>query len=288
MIKSMTAFARSENQYEWGSLVWEMRSLNHRYLEVSVRLPEELRALENTVRETIGKALNRGKVECGLRFQRHPGTLNEMKMNREHANRFVQLYREANEILGDSTPLRALDLLRWPGVVEEADADMTPVREAAVALLSEALAQLVENREREGASLKSVILSRCESMSSIVGEVAVKLPEIRSNLQERLKTRLADVDVSVDPARLEQELVIQLQKMDVDEEIERLRTHITEVRDVLERDEPVGRRLDFLMQELNREANTLGSKSVAMDTTGASVELKVLIEQMREQVQNIE
>jgi uncharacterized protein (TIGR00255 family) len=288
MIKSMTAFARSEGQYEWGSLVWEIRSLNHRYLEVNVRLPEELRALESAIREHVGKKLNRGKVECGLRFKRNPGTLSEMILNREQAQRLIQMHNETNGLLGDSTPLRALDLMRWPGVVEEGEADMAPVKEAAVELLDTALEQLVETRLREGSSLKEIIISRCDSMADIVQLVVGKLPEIRENLKNRLKNRLQEIDVEVDESRLEQEMVIQLQKMDVDEEIERLRTHIQEVRDVLERNEPVGRRLDFLMQELNREANTLGSKSVAMDTTGASVDLKVLIEQMREQIQNIE
>ncbi|HEC28000.1 MAG TPA: YicC family protein [Gammaproteobacteria bacterium] len=288
MIRSMTGFARKDSRQEWGSLVWEIRSLNHRYLELSTRLPEEMRALEGRVREAVGQCLSRGKVECNLRFVRHPGALCEMQLNRDQADRFTQLYSETRELLNDSNDLQPMDLLRWPGVVEESEADLTPIRELALDLLDQALQELVDNRTREGISLKEIIISRCDSIAGIVATLRDQLPGIREGLRQRLEDRIAGMDFEIDPARLEQELVIQLQKMDVDEEMDRLQTHIGEVRDVLEREEPVGRRLDFLMQELNREANTLGSKSISIDSTGASVELKVLIEQMREQIQNIE
>ena len=288
MIRSMTGFARKDSQQDWGSLVWELKSLNHRYLEVSTRLPEELRMLESNVREKLSAKLGRGKLECNLRFNRHPGALSQMQLNSEHAGRFLELHRSAREFISDSSQLRTMDLLRWPGVVEEAEADLGPVRELALQLFDQALDELIENRVREGASLKQLIASRCESIEAIVLKMNACLPQIKENMRKRLTDRLSEMDVEVDSSRLEHELVVQLHKMDVDEELDRLKTHIKEVADVLERDEPVGRRLDFLMQELNREANTLGSKSIAMDSTSASVDLKVLIEQMREQVQNIE
>ena len=288
MIRSMTGFARCELQQEWGSLVWEVRALNHRYLEVNVRLPEELRGLEVAVREKVGKKLSRGKVECNLRYQRHPGALCEMRLNREQAGRVMQMYSEINQMLGDNSSMRTMDLLRWPGVVEESDTDLEPIKAQTLGLLDQALDELLQHREREGASLRDIVLSRCNTIRQIVTDIRGRLPDIRDQLNQRLRARISELDLQVDPARLEQELVIQLQKMDVDEELVRLDTHVREVTEVLSRGEPVGRRLDFLMQELNREANTLGSKSVALETTGAAVELKVLIEQMREQIQNIE
>jgi len=288
MIRSMTGFARQDQQYDWGSLVWEVRSLNHRYLEVNVRLPEEMRQLEAAVRERVAKQLNRGKVECNLRFARLPGALCEVRLNREQAGRIIQLHSEATELLHDSSSLRPMELLRWPGIVEEAEADLGSVREQAVALFDSALTDLLDNRQREGESLKSVVQSRCHAINEIVAATAGRLPEIREHARQRLLTRVRELDVELDSSRLEQEIVMQLHKMDVDEELDRLQTHVKEVLDVLERNEPVGRRLDFLMQELNREANTLGSKSITVESTAASVDLKVLIEQMREQIQNIE
>ena len=288
MIKSMTGFARKDSQQSWGSLVWELRSVNHRYLELSLRLPEEMRVLEAAVRETVAQYLSRGKVECHLRFMRHPGALCETRLNNGQAEMFIQLHHQAKEITNDPGQLRAIDLLRWPGVVEENEADLAPVRQQALALLGQVLEDLLAHRQREGDSMKAVVLARCEAITDIVAGLRERLPQIRENLRQRLLDRLQDIDVEVDPQRLEQELILQLQKMDVDEELDRLQAHVKEVMAVLNRDEPVGRRLDFLMQELNREANTLGSKSVSIDSTGVSVELKVLIEQMREQIQNIE
>lgn len=288
MIRSMTAFARKEIRQEWGELIWEIRSLNHRYLDVSTRLPEALRVLESPVREQVQGVIHRGKLECNLRFQRHGDTSTEIVLNQELVSRLIELSREAGELLGESQPMRPAELLRWPGVVEEKEPDMAPINEKAQQLLGEALEELIQNREREGARLKSLIEQRCEGMEKIVLQIREFLPDLRQHQRDRLQKRLDSLDVEVDQVRLEQELVIQAQKLDIDEELDRLDTHIKEVRDVLERPEPIGRRLDFLMQELNREANTLGSKSAAMETTQASVELKVLIEQMREQVQNIE
>lgn len=288
MIRSMTAFARKETQQEWGELILEIRSLNHRYLEISTRLPEDLRVLESPIRERVQHALSRGKLECNLRFQRHGEASAEIELNQERVSRLIALNREVCEILGEDQIMRPAELLRWPGVVEEKEPDLAPINETAINLLDDALKELVQNREREGARLKELIEHRCESMANIALKIREYLPTLRQHHRDRLQIKLDDFDVEVDQIRLEQELVIQAQKLDIDEELDRLDTHIREVRDVLERSEPVGRRLDFLMQELNREANTLGSKSAAMETTQAAVELKVLIEQIREQVQNIE
>ncbi|MCK5092461.1 MAG: YicC family protein, partial [Gammaproteobacteria bacterium] len=255
---------------------------------VNIRLPEELRVLESPVREQVQQTLNRGKLECSLRFQRHGATSAEIELNRELANRLIGLSKEASEILDEKHLMRPMELLRWPGVVQEKEPDLAPINEIARKLLDEAIEDLVQNREREGARLKALIEQRCDSMEKIAIQTREYLPELRQYQRERLQKKLDALDVEVDHVRLEQELVIQAQKLDIDEELDRLDAHIQEVRDVLGRSEPVGRRLDFLMQELNREANTLGSKSAAMETTQASVELKVLIEQMREQVQNIE
>lgn len=288
MIRSMTAFARQERRAAWGVLTWELRSLNHRFLEVGTRLPEDLRALEGAVRERVAKLLKRGKVECGLRLQRTAGARGELSMNREVVARLVELVTEANALHASPAPISAIELLRWPGAVDEVEPDLGPISEAALELLDSALAELVDTREREGERLRAVLEQRGTAMAVLASEVRQHLPEIRTQLRARLEARLAEVQVQTDPARIEQELVLQLQKLDVDEELDRLETHLCEIGDVLKRSEPVGRRLDFLMQELNREANTLGSKSVVVETTRASVELKVLIEQMREQVQNIE
>jgi uncharacterized protein (TIGR00255 family) len=288
MICSMTAFARLEDRGDWGVLVWEIRSLNHRYLEVNTRLPEDLRTLESGVRDRAGRVLSRGKVECSLRYQRASGATAELALNRDMAARLIELSKEINEMSGSAGSVSAMDLLVWPGVVQEPEPDLGPVSDAALKLFDQALNELVVTRRREGERMRVIIEQRCEAMEVLAAQVKTRLPDIRAAMRERLDTRLAEIDAKVEPGRLEQELVIQLQKMDVDEELDRLEAHLQEVRDVLSRTEPVGRRLDFLMQELNREANTLGSKSSVVETTRAAVELKVLIEQVREQVQNIE
>ena len=288
MIRSMTAFARRERRGEWGTLTWELRSLNHRYLEVMVRLPEDLRGLEGQVRERLAARLQRGKVECSLRFRRDPGAAGGLSLNQDLARQVLDLSAQVLALAPELRPIGAMQVLGWPGVVEQAELDLAPVNSAALALLDEAVDELVTTREREGDGLRTVIEQRLTAMSALVAQVREQLPQIRDALRQRLEARLAELDISADPGRLEQELVLQLQKIDVDEELDRLQTHVAEIGAVLDRDEAVGRRLDFLMQELNRESNTLGSKSAAVETTSAAVELKVLIEQMREQVQNIE
>jgi len=288
MIRSMTAFARQEADTDLGSLAWEVRSLNHRYLELGLRLPEELRAVESAVRERVNARLGRGKVECSCRFRPAIAAAIPVDINDNNLTRLLAACETVNQRLPEAIPLSPLELLRWPGVVREESIDSGPLQQHALALLDKALDELLLSREREGGQINTLLLQRCDDMSTLVEQARTCLPVIRSGLREKLRARLADLDIDVDPGRFEQELVMQLQKIDVDEEMDRLESHIGEVRRVLDRKEPVGRRLDFLMQELNREANTLGSKSVVAETTNISVELKVLIEQMREQVQNVE
>jgi uncharacterized protein (TIGR00255 family) len=288
MMRSMTAFARREADTDFGSLAWEIRSLNHRYLELGLRLPEELRAMESAVRERVNARLGRGKVECFCRFRPATAGVAPVNVNQDHLARVLAACADVSTRLSQAEPLNPLELLRWPGVVREETVDTGPLMQTALALLEQTLAELLLSREREGEQIKGILLQRCHDMGKLVAQARTCLPEIRVALRAKLETRLAEIDVAVDAGRIEQELVIQLQKIDVDEEMDRLESHLGEVRRVLDRKEPVGRRLDFLMQELNREANTLGSKSVATETSSISVELKVLIEQMREQVQNVE
>ncbi|MGM0595090.1 MAG: YicC/YloC family endoribonuclease [Pseudomonadota bacterium] len=288
MIRSMTAFARKQAQEEWGALQLELRSVNHRYLELSPRLPEELRALEPKLRERISQRLGRGKVECSVRYQPPQSVAGELAVNLQLVKQLAHASREVDGIIYNPAPVNSLDVLRWPGVLESPGVDEEQLHHALLGLLDQALEELDENRAREGDKLKAIILQRCDSAEAVVATVRQRLPEVLAGVRQRLHDRLSELRQELDQERLEQEMVIQAQKLDVDEEMDRLATHIEEVRRVLESDEPVGRRLDFLMQELNREANTLGSKSADSETTRASVELKVLIEQMREQIQNIE
>jgi uncharacterized protein (TIGR00255 family) len=288
MIHSMTAFARRERWGDWGTLSWELRSLNHRYLEVGVRLPDDFRPMESRVRELVSDFVSRGKIECTLRYQPAAGAAGEVTVNRQFAERLVHAGQEVAALLQNPAAPDPMDILRWPGVLEVATPDLEPVQEAALALLAEALAELVETRRREGAKIMEVIQRRCEGMDSLVTQVRQRLPQVLTRLRERLLARLAELRAELDASRLEQEIALMAQRMDVDEELDRLQSHVEEVRRVLGLEETVGRRLDFLMQELNREANTLASKSADTEVTRASIELKVLIEQMREQVQNVE
>ena len=288
MIRSMTAFARQQREAEVGDLSWEIRSLNHRYLELGIRLPDELRAMETAVRERVSARLGRGKVECSLRYRAAVRNAAPVDVDADNLSRLLAACTDVSTQLPGAAPLNPIEVLRWPGVVREVAVDTAPLMVQALDLLEQALDELLQSREREGEQVRQQLLQRCDAMAELVQQARSRLPEIQQALREKLQAKLADLDLATDPGRLEQELVIQIQKSDIDEEMDRLQGHIDEVRRVLSRDEPVGRRLDFLMQELNREANTLGSKSVATDTTNISVELKVLIEQMREQVQNTE
>jgi len=288
MIRSMTAFSRCDSGTDWGTLSWEIRTVNHRYLEPSFRMPEELRAIESQLRERLGKRLGRGKVECNCRFQAQEQTDGSLNVNTELAKQLVATSREVDHLLYNPAAVNSLDILRWPGVIESSSADWSVLRKDALALFDEGLDDLITTREREGERLKAMINERLDTMTEIVAEVRKVIPEIITAQRNKIIERLDGLDVDLDEGRLEQEASILVHKMDVDEEMDRLATHLDEVRRNLEGNKPVGRRLDFLMQELNREANTLGSKSINIDTTRASVDLKVLIEQMREQIQNIE
>ncbi|MFA7618804.1 MAG: YicC/YloC family endoribonuclease [Thiohalomonadaceae bacterium] len=287
-LRSMTAFARQESPGDYGIVAVELRSVNHRYLEVSVRLPDDLRVLEGAVRERIGAALSRGKVDCSIRFSAAPALADQLTLNHALASTLSQLSREVDALVYDAAPVNSLDILRWPGVLQAPAPDLERLHADTLALLDRALGELNEARAREGAKLAELVDQRCDAIAALVPQVRVRLPEVQARFRERLGERLAEVKAELDPQRLEQEMVLFAQRIDVAEELDRLETHVAEVRRVLRQDQPVGRRLDFLMQELNREANTLGSKSADAETTRAAVELKVLIEQMREQVQNIE
>ena len=288
MIHSMTAFARREGETPWGVLTWELRTVNHRYLEISPRLPEDLRVLESQVRDRVSTALQRGKVECQLRFQSLAQQSSDFALNKELITRLTAAAAEVDQMSERPAPLSALDILRWPGVIQAPLPDHEQMAVAALQILDEALAELQATRAREGAKLKGLILQRCDAVAAQAAVAAQRLPEVRTRLREKLLTRLAEVKSELDPMRVEQEMVLLTQRLDVEEELDRLTAHLAEVKRVLGQAGPAGRRLDFLMQELHREANTLGSKSGDVETTRASMEMKVLIEQMREQVQNIE
>jgi uncharacterized protein (TIGR00255 family) len=288
MIRSMTAFARCDKETDWGTLSLELRSVNHRYLESALRLPEELRVLEPAIRERLASRLGRGKIDCNLRFQARLATEGKLNINDELAKQLVETSREIDHMLYNPSAINAMDVLRWPGVIETGKVDTEALRTEALQLLERALDELLDFREREGARLRELIMERLDGMADIVEMVRSRIPEIITAHRDKIIERLRELDVKLDESRLEQEAALLVQKMDVDEEMDRLATHIDEVRRNMDSDKPVGRRLDFLMQEMNREANTLGSKSIDIDTTRASVDLKVLIEQMREQIQNIE
>ncbi|MDH5784111.1 MAG: YicC family protein [Chromatiales bacterium] len=288
MIRSMTSFARCEAQGEWGALQLELRSVNHRYLELTPRLPEELRVLEPKVRERLQQDLGRGKVDCNVRYQPPTSQAGDLTINEALVKKLAHATREIDALLYNPSPINSMEVMQWPGVLQAPTLDEQQLHNALLGLLNEAILQMDQDRQREGDKLRSLILQRCDSADEVVAAVRQRLPEVIAGVRNRLRERLNELKAEVDENRLEQELVIAAQKLDVDEEMDRLATHLNEVRKQLESDKPVGRRLDFLMQELNREANTLGSKSADTETTKASVELKVLIEQMREQVQNIE
>ena len=288
MTSSMTAFSRIEHRDEQGELICELRSVNHRYLELSVRMSEELRSLEPLIRERVNKRLGRGKVDCSFRFSPSANAAANMVVNERLTQQIIQAADQVSALLHESVPPKAMEIMRWPGVLEVEKLDMTPVHSKAAELLEEAIDGLIASRIREGERLAELITQRTSAMRTEVEKVKLLMPRVRESVRNRLKARLAEVSEELDEGRLEQEMALLAQRLDVDEEMDRLQAHLDEVESVLKRDEPVGRRLDFLMQELNREANTLASKSNDVEATRVAVELKVLIEQIREQVQNIE
>jgi uncharacterized protein (TIGR00255 family) len=283
----MTAFARHSIECHWGTAAWEIRSVNHRYLETGFRMPETVRDLEVTLRELTRKHLQRGKVDCTLQLNiaKQSG---EVAINQPLAEQYIAASEQLARLMADPAKISPLDILRWPGVLSEPEIDREELKNTLLRLFEETLDQLVEGRRREGEKLGELVEKRLDGIAVQLATVRSRLPELLAAQRQKLVDRLQEVSTGLDQNRLEQELVLIAQRADVDEELDRLDTHLGEIRRVLQRQEPIGRRLDFLMQELNREANTLSSKSIATDTTNAAVELKVLIEQMREQIQNIE
>ncbi len=289
MIRSMTAFAHKQLQTEEGTLTWEIRSVNHRYLEPAIRLPDCLRTLETSVREVLKKQLSRGKIDCNLRFQRNESSNSTIEINQALAEQLITATQQINALLKtNANPVQAMELLNWPGIVQSVELDAKPLQTTSIKLFEATLSELLKSREREGEKLQTLIRQRCDAMESWTTQIKTCLPKVLETIRQTLSHRLAELKSEIDPSRLEQELVLLAQKLDVDEELDRLAAHIIEVRRVLTLDEPVGRRFDFLMQELNRETNTIASKSASAEITRISIEMKVLIEQMREQVQNIE
>ncbi len=287
MISSMTAYARHEIKSAWGNAIWELRSLNQRYLETWFRLPEPFRSLEPVIRERLRKRLTRGKIECCLYITIETDTQSELELNKALA---VQLVKAANWIKSQSDEgvINPLDVLRWPGVVSVQEQDLDVINEELLNALDRVINEFIIARETEGAVLKHLLEQRLAKVSIEVQKIRAQMPEIIKWQRERLNSRLEEARVQLDSNRVEQELVIMAQRVDVTEELDRLEAHVAETYHTLNKKEPVGRRLDFMMQEFNRESNTLASKSINTDVTASAIELKVLIEQMREQIQNIE
>ena len=286
MLNSMTGFARQVAESSFGTLTCEIRAVNHRYLDVQFRLPDELRANELELKKLVGKTIRRGKVECSVHFRR--AVEGQGQLNKALVAELRSRVEQLNKLLPETRPIDPMDVLRWPGIVEQPEVEARPIIEAATTLLSDTLVALAEMRASEGERIDQMLGSRCDDVLQIAAGVRKRMPEVLLAVRKKQQERINKLDVVADPARLETELALIAQKLDVDEELDRLQSHVTEIRKILKEQEPVGRRLDFLMQELNREANTLGSKSADAETTSAAVDLKVLIEQMREQIQNIE
>jgi uncharacterized protein (TIGR00255 family) len=291
MIASMTGFARAEASVATGTLVCELRSVNHRFLEASLRLPEELRALDPELRARLQKELRRGKVDCIFTYRLAGQAGVPLELDPEGIDRLtpiLQKLADKTQWGGARAQLDLMELLRYPGVLREAAADPEALLAAARELFGRTLAELKAMRAREGARLEELLLARCDALATQAAKVRERLPEVQAAIRARYAERITELAGSVDPARLEQELALLATRMDVAEELDRLDGHITETRSILAGEEAAGRRLDFLMQEFNREANTLSSKSQDLATTRIAVDMKVLIEQMREQVQNVE
>jgi uncharacterized protein (TIGR00255 family) len=288
MTASMTAFARLQSEHDFGTLIWEIRAVNHRYLEPSFRLPESLRHLEGSLREQLRQNVQRGKVEAQLKLLSAASTETRITLNETVLQQLKASTAAISTHFPQSQPLNPLDILRWPGLMVEREQDTKLIEEKAQALFGEALTAFQQQREREGTELQRLIEERLSQVKAIVASIRQDLPKILTAQAERIKAQFADLQLQVEPTRLEQEIVLIAQKADIHEELDRLDTHVKEVLHTFKQKGQVGRRLDFLMQEFNREANTICSKAVVTTTTFGAVELKVLIEQMREQIQNIE
>ncbi len=288
MLHSMTGFARESVETTLGTLTWEIRAVNHRYLDVQFKLPEDLRPKEQAFRQQASAVLGRGKVECGLFFRRATDQQSEMQVDTDLVALIGARISEVSAKLPATAAVNPVEILRWPGVMQQPEIDAEPLFGEASALLDTALQAINGMRLSEGQRIAEMLEGRCVEIAAIATSVRTRMPEVLAASRLKQKARIEKLDVEADPARLEVELALIAQKIDVDEELDRLESHLVEIRDALADEKPVGRRLDFLMQELNREANTLGSKSADTDTTRSAVDLKVLIEQMREQIQNVE
>jgi uncharacterized protein (TIGR00255 family) len=287
-INSMTGFGRVEIQLPGIQLQWEIRSVNHRYLDTQLKLPEGFRALEQDFRQIVAAGARRGKVEASLSISRSQDQAAATKLNPEVSRQVIDHLETVAAQMKNPAPVSPAAILRWPGVLSEEEIDPQSIFPQATEALQTAVAALAESRSREGAKIQAMLEQRCGDIETVVDAVGKRLPDVLSQIRERMQQRVESLNVQLDNDRLEQEITLLAQKLDVSEELDRLKAHIEEVRSTFNSDEPIGRRLDFLMQELNREANTLGSKSADTETTQHAVDLKVLIEQMREQVQNIE
>ena len=288
MTNSMTAFGREEVQSPVGHLIWEIRSVNHRYQEISMRLPEELRAAEPTFRQSIANAVKRGRIDAILQYQPLASGTDDNHLDHAEIRRLAQWQAEVRSVILDAAPLRTADILRWPGVLGASSVNFDRLREQALELLKKTLVAVLLNRQREGEKLAGILRDHLLAARGLVQQAKKNWPAVETHLRSRLEERIAEHADKLDPGRLEQEMVLLLSKADIREEVDRLLLHLEEGERVLGDEGPIGRRLDFLMQELHREANTLGSKSAHPTMTAACVDLKVLIEQMREQVQNVE
>ncbi|MDW1812475.1 YicC/YloC family endoribonuclease, partial [Vibrio sp. Vb2362] len=285
MIYSMTAYARKEVKGDWGSAVWEIRSVNQRYLETYFRMPEQFRGLEPVLRERFRKRLARGKVECNLRFEANPAAKGELSINEALASQVIKAAEQVMHMTGELSRINPFQVMQWPGVMETPEQDMDAVNKVLLEAFDGAMDEFIEARAREGENMKALIEQRLEAITSEVVKVRARMPEILEWQRERLFSKFEDAKVELDPSRVEQELILLAQKSDVAEELDRLDSHVKETTNILKKGGAVGRRLDFMMQEFNRESNTLASKSISTDITASGVELKVLIEQMREQIQ---
>lgn len=288
MIHSMTAFARAQSQGPWGSAVCELKSVNHRYLEIRVHLPDSLYELEQPMHEYLRQNLKRGKLECYFRFQAAEAGDKPIQINHVLAKRLIEANEEIAKFFPETVVINPMNILQWPGVIQAREENLEGVHKEMMSLLETAVKDFLATRLREGDDLKNIFMQRLDGLKAEAEKAKERIPAILQHQRERLLKHFSDVQLEMDKQRLEQEMVMFTQKIDVIEEIERIETHVAEVRRVLKQGGAVGRRLDFLMQELNREANTLGSKSVDVETTRASLEMKVLIEQLREQMQNVE
>jgi uncharacterized protein (TIGR00255 family) len=288
MIHSMTAFSRVQRQGEWGSAIIEIRSVNHRYLDINLSLPDILHSIDMPIRKCIREFAKRGKIECVIRYQRNSEINTMFNVNMSLVRELCQAGEQVATLLTTSAPVCAIDVLRWPGVLEAKEGNISVLQQEMISLVEQAMKELLLVRGREGEEIKQLFIKRLDLLQAQLNLVRQRLPQVIMEQQKRLKKRFVEAQLELDSTRLEQEMVMFSQKIDIAEEIERMETHITEFHRILMQDNTIGRRLDFLLQELNREANTLGSKSIDPVVSHGAVEMKVLIEQIREQAQNIE